>query len=177
MTALGLRTTRELRGRPCLELELVRPDRKTLVRSCSFGQRIEKKVDLRQVLAKRAERAAEKLREESLVARGISIFITTKRFGPLPHHPNGVAGRLPEHIARSAAFVKVTRCLLEPIYREGYGYKKAGVKLYDIQPARPHQESFFGRRRSKDESLMGAVDRVNAEYGSEAVRIAATGQP
>ena len=177
MTVVGLRTAQELRGRPCLELKLVRPERKTLVRSRSFGQRVEAKADLRQALAKRAERAAEKLREESLVPRGIGIFITTKRFGPPPHYSNGVAGSLPEHTARGAAFVKATRRLLKPIYREGYGYKKAGVKLYDIRPARPHQESFFGRRRAEDESLMGAVDRVNAEYGSGTVRIAATGRP
>ena len=182
MTVVGLRTAQELRGRPCLELELVRQDRKTLVRSRSFGQRIETKKELRQALAKRAERAAEKLREEGLVARGISIFITTKRFGPPPHYSNGVAGRLPEHTARGAEFVKATRHLLEPTYREGYGYKKAGVKLYDIRPARPHQQSLFGSRstgcrRAEDEQLMAAVDRVNAEYGAGTLQVAAAGLP
>ena len=182
MTVVGLRTAQELRGRPCLELELVRPDRKTLVRSRSFGERVESKENLRQALATHAERAAEKLREEGLVARGTKAFITTKRFGDPPYYSNGLAGSLSEHAARAAPFVKATRRFLEIIYREGYGYKKAGVMLYDIRPKRPHQESLFGsaltgRRRKEDEDLMAAVDRVNREHGKGTVGLAAAGLP
>ncbi len=182
MTVVGLRTAQELRGRPCLELELVRPDRKTLIRSRSFGQRVKSKNGLRQALAKHAERAAEKLREESLVAKGIGAFITTKRFGDPPYYSNSVAGSLQEHTARAAPFVRASRRLLEPIYRDGYGYKKAGVQLYDIRPSRPHQESLFGgpttgRRRKEDEELMAAVDHVNAEHGKGTVQLAASGLP
>jgi DNA polymerase V len=175
MTVVGLRIAWELRGRSCLALELVRPDRKTLVRSRSFGQRIDSKDDLREALAKHAQRAAEKLRKEDLVARGIEVFITTKRFGPPPHYSNQVAARLGVHTARDTPFVWATRRLLETIYRSGYEYKKAGVQLYDIRPSRPHQTSMFGRSREADEALMNAVDRLNAEYGKNAVHLAATG--
>jgi len=181
MTAQGLRTAWELRGRSCLDLELVRhegsPARKTLVRSRSFGERVESKKNLREALAKHAQRAAEKLREEGLVAKGLKVFITTKRFGDLPHYSNGVAGSLSEHTARGAPFVKASRRLLEPIYRSGYGYKKAGVCLYDIRPSRPHQESLFGRGRGEDEDLMEAVDHVNREHGRGAIGLAAAGLP
>ncbi|WP_103027169.1 Y-family DNA polymerase [Salinibacter altiplanensis] len=177
MTVVGLRTAWELRGRSCLDLELVRPDRKTLVRSRSFGERVTSKRDLRQALAKHAQRAAEKLREEGLVAKGIKAFITTKRFGDGPCYSNGVAGSLPEHTARGASFVKASRRLLKPIYRGGYGYKKAGVCLYDIRPARPHQESLFGQGREEDEALAEAVDQINREHGKETVGLAAAGLP
>ncbi len=109
ITVVGLRTAWELRGRLCLDLELVRPDRKTLVRSRSFGQRVEKKANLREALAKHSQRAAEKLREENLVAKGIKVFVTMKRFGDGPYYSNGVAGSLGEHTARGAAFVKASR--------------------------------------------------------------------
>jgi DNA polymerase V len=177
MTVVGLRTAWELRGRSCLDLELVRPDRKTLVRSRSFSGRVESKENLRQALAKHSQRAAEKLREEGLVAKGIKVFITTKRFGDPPHYSNGVAGSLPGHTARASAFARASRCLLEPIYRQGPGYKKAGVCLHDIRPARPHQESLFGRGREEDESLTEAVDQINREYGPRAVGLAAAGLP
>ena len=148
MTVVGLRTAWELRGRSCLDLELVRPDRKTLVRSRSFGERVESKENLRQALAKHAQRAAEKLREEGLVAKGIKVFITTKRFGEGPHYSNGLAGSLGEHTARGASFVKATRRLLEPIYRQGPGYKKAGVCLYDfVRAARTRRASSVGKGR------------------------------
>ncbi len=177
MTVVGLRTAWELQGRSCLDLELVRPDRKTLVRSRSFGERVETKANLREALAKHAQRAAEKLREEGLVAKGIKVFITTKRFGDPPHYSNGVAGSLPEHTARASAFTGASRRLLEPIYRSGHGYKKAGVCLYDIRPSRPHQESLFGQGRKEDENLMEAVDQINREYGKGAIGLAAAGLP
>jgi len=177
MTVVGLRTAWELRGRSCLDLELVRSDRKTLVRSRSFGERVESKTNLREALAKHAQRAAEKLREEGLVAKGIKVFITTKRFGDPPHYSNGLVGSLPEHTARGAPFVKASRRLLEPTYRSGYGYKKAGVCLYGIRPRRPHQESLFGQGRREDEDLMEAVDRVNREHGKGAIGLAVAGLP
>jgi DNA polymerase V len=177
MTVVGLRTAWELRGRSCLALELVRPDRKTLVRSRSFGERVRSKTGLRQALAKHSQRAAEKLRAEGLVARGLEAFITTKRMGDPPYYANGAAGTLGEHTARAAPLVKASGRLLEVIYRSGYGYKKAGVQLYDIRPARPHQESLFGRRRSADEALTAAVDQVNREHGAGAVGLAAAGLP
>lgn len=177
MTVVGLRTAWELRGTPCLDLELVRPDRKTLVRSRSFGQRVETKANLREALAKHSQRAAEKLREEDLVARGIKVFISTKRYGDPPHYSNGLAGSLGEHTARAAPFVRASRRLLEPIYRDGYGYKKAGVCLYDIHPSRPHQESLFGRSREEDEDLMEAVDRINRTHGRDTIGLAAAGLP
>ena len=177
MTVVGLRTAWELRGWSCLDLELVRPDRKTLVRSRSFGERVESKSNLREALATRAQRAAEKLREEGLVAKGIKVFITTKRFGDPPHYSNGVAGSLPEHTARASAFAKASRRLLEPIYQGGHGYKKAGVCLYDIRPSRPHQESLFGQGRKEGEDLMEAVDQINRKHGKGAVGLAAAGLP
>ena len=177
MTVVGLRTAWELRGRPCLHLELVRPDRKTLVRSRSFGERVESKENLRQALAKHSQRASEKLREEDLVARGIQAFITTKRFGEPPRYGNGVGATLPEHTARAAPFVRATGRLLEVIYRADYGYKKAGVQLYDIRPSRPHQESLFGRGREEDERLMAAVSQVNREHGNGTLGLAAAGLP
>jgi DNA polymerase V len=73
--------------------------------------------------------------------------------------------------------VRATGRLLEVIYRSGPGYKKAGVQLYDIRPNRPHQESLFGRRRSEDEQLMKAVDRINREHGTGTVGLAAAGLP
>ena len=71
--------------------------------------------------------------------------------------------------------MKASRQLLEPIYRGGYGYKKAGVCLYDIHPARPHQESLFGRGRNEDENLMEAVDRINRRHGKETIGLAVAG--
>jgi DNA polymerase V len=177
MTVVGLRTAQELRGRPCLELERVGPDRRSLVRSRSFGRRVEGEAALHQALAKHAQRAAEKLRKEERVARGIQVFITTKTFGDPPYYSNAAAGRLAEHTAVSSPFVRAAGRLLSTIYREGFGYKKAGVLLYDVRPERPRQESLFGRNSTEDEALMDAVDRINDAYGRGTIGLAAAGLP
>jgi DNA polymerase V len=111
------------------------------------------------------------------VARGIKAFITTKRFGDPPYYSNGLAASLSAHTARASAFSRASRRLLDPIYRNGYDYKKAGVCLYDIRPSRPHQESLFGRDRETDEALMGAVDQITREHGKNALNLAAAGMP
>nr|WP_272503575.1 Y-family DNA polymerase [Salinibacter ruber] len=177
MTVVGLRLARELRGQRCLDLDLVGPDRQSLVRSRSFGAPVEAKAELRQALAKHAQRAAEKLREEDLVARGISAFITTKTHGPPPHYADEAQATLDEHTAAAPPFVRSSRRLLDAIYRAGPAYRKAGVMLYAIRPRRPHQGSLFGRPVQDDEALMQAVDRINGTMGRGTIGVAAAGLP
>lgn len=55
MSVVGLRTAYELRGRSCLPLDLVGPDRKSLIRSRSFGTQVHDKETLREALAKHAQ--------------------------------------------------------------------------------------------------------------------------
>ena len=177
MTVVGLRLARELRGQRCLDLDLVGPDRQSLVRSRSFGAPVEAKAELRQALAKHAQRAAEKLREEDLVARGISAFITTKTHGPPPHYADEAQATLDEHTAAASPFVRSSRRLLDILYRAGPAYRKAGVMLYAIRPRRPHQGSLFGRPVQDDEALMQAVDRINGTMGRGTIGVAAAGLP
>ncbi len=177
MTVVGLRLARELRGRRCLDLDLVGPDRQSLVRSRSFGAPVEAKAELRQALAKHAQRAAEKLREEDLVARGISAFITTKTHGPPPHYADEAQATLDEHTVAASPFVRSSRRLLDVLYRAGPAYRKAGVMLYAIRPRRPHQGSLFGRPLQDDEALMQAVDRINGTMGRGTIGVAAAGLP
>ena len=177
MTVVGLRLARELRGQRCLDLDLVGPDRQSLVRSRSFGAPVEAKAELRQALAKHAQRAAEKLREEDLVARGISAFITTKTHDPPPHYADEAQATLDEHTAAASPFVRSSRRLLDVLYRVGPAYRKAGVMLYAIRPRRPHQGSLFGRPLQDDEALMQAVDRINGTMGRGTIGVAAAGLP
>lgn len=177
MTVVGLRLARELRGQRCLDLDLVGPDRQSLVRSRSFGAPVEAKAELRQALAKHAQRAVEKLREEDLVARGISAFITTKTHGPPPHYADEAQATLDEHTAAAPPFVRSSRRLLDVLYRAGPAYRKAGVMLYAIRPRRPHQGSLFGRPVQDDEALMQAVDRINGTMGRGTIGVAAAGLP
>jgi DNA polymerase V len=62
---------------------------------------------------------------------------------------------------------------LEQIFREGYGYKKAGVIVSDFSPEGNQQLTLFDSRNVKHIELMKAVDNINRSMGQQKVRLAA----
>ena len=53
---------------------------------------------------------------------------------------------------------------LQAIFRDGYGYKRAGIVISDLCDDRRMQPSLFtdGADRERRRRLMAAVDRINA---------------
>ena len=72
----------ELRGVPCLGLERVIPDRKSIMASRSFGRPVTALAELREAVASYTARAAEKLRRQHLATASLMVFIETNRFKP-----------------------------------------------------------------------------------------------
>ena len=176
LTVRGLRTVLELRGERCLPLELAPPPKKTITRSRSFPEPVSKLETLQEAVAAHASRAAEKLREAGLVARGIRAFITTKRFGKGPHHTGQTGGRLTARTSATSPLVSVARAAAKAVYRPGHGYKKAGVTLYDLSPECPEQPDLFGGPKDpREKALMAALDQINAEHGKGTVQVASAG--
>ena len=75
LTVVGLRTTWELRGTPCIPMEAAPSPRKGIVVSRSFSRRLTEMEPLREALAGYATRVAEKLRRERRHARQMMIFL------------------------------------------------------------------------------------------------------
>ena len=176
LTVMGLRTVLELRGRRCLPLELAPPPKKSITRSRSFSSPVTGLEELKQAAASYASRAAEKLRERGQVARGMQVFITTKHYGPGPHHSDAAGGTLPVATSHTPTLARVARQGVEAIYRKGFGYKKADVTYYELTPEEPEQPSLFeGRKDPREDALMAAVDEINAEQGKGTVRLASAG--
>ena len=175
MTVTGLRTALELRGTPCLPLDDAPAARKTLVRSRSFSERLKRLGALREAIITRVSRAAEKLRGEGLVAQGLQVFITTKRFGKGPYYSNGASATLPRPTNYTPELAQAARELLGRVYRPGYGYKKAGVMLFDLSAEEPEQRHLFIEPDPSEKALMEAVDRLNAAYGKRSVQLAGAG--
>lgn len=175
LTVVGLRLATELRGTPCLELEDVSEPRKSLIRSRSFSRRVTDEATLREAVSKHTQRAAEKLRGESLVAGHLEVFITTKRFGDPPHYSNTASGPLRPVTHHTPTLLHHARRLLRSVYREGPAYKKAGVTLQKLRPETPRQGHLFDDPDSDDMALMDAVDRLNRKMGRGTVGFAAAG--
>jgi DNA polymerase V len=175
LSVVGLRIATELRGTPCLALEDAPAPRKSMIRSRSFSDRLYAQGALREAVAKHAQRAAEKLRAEDLVAGRIGVFVTTKDFGDPPHYSNAAATALRPATHHTPALIEAAGALLRAVYREGPAYKKAGVQLQALRPASARQGHLFAGRDAEDDALMAAVDGLNREMGRGTVGFAAAG--
>lgn len=170
------RTQRELQGHSCQVLQEVEPDRKELVVSRSFGDRVTDHEAILQAAATFAVRAAEKLRARGLVAGGVWVFAHGDPFRPqLPQHDMSRAVNLPCPTADTRHILRVVRALLRGALLDGVPYKKIGVGLLDLARARAAPEQLFAPAFTGDAELMVAVDHINRKFGRGAAGFGASG--
>ena len=176
LTVTGLRTAMELRGISCLPLEMVQPDKKSIISSKSFGRPVSTLADMREAVATYLSTAAEKLRGQGSAAGVVQVFVSTNTFNPnQPQHVQGMTACLPRPSANTQQLLKAALHGLESIYKPGFQYKKAGVMLAEIVPAGCRQMDLFGSVDAERPELMVAVDRINQKWGRETVQLAAAG--
>ncbi|PKE29455.1 DNA polymerase V subunit UmuC [Rahnella sp. AA] len=158
------RTSRELRGEPCLGLEEFSPTKQQIICSRSFGSRITEYGDMHEAICAYAERAAEKLREEKQFCCYISVFIRTS-----PHAQNEVfygnqsSGKLMTPTNDTRDIIHLATAALDRIWISGYRYMKAGVMLSDFFSQGVAQLNLFDEHPPQKNSaaLMQVVDQLN----------------
>jgi len=169
------RTVRELKGVSCLSLEETLPDKKQIVSSRSFGQRIGAFEYLADALAFHATRAAEKLRAQRSIAGALTVFIRTNPFALKDaQYQRSLTIPLPQATQDTRELVKWSGRGLRRIYRGGFSYAKAGVMLSQIRPAVFEQADLFGSIEDTDRSdtLMEIMDQINQRWGRGTLRTA-----
>lgn len=162
---VGERTWRELNGQPCIEMEMAPPDKKQICCSRSFGQMIFDAEPLSEAIAAFATIAARKLREQASAAVSLCVFIHTNAFREDMDQYHASNFRvLPEPTADTMTITAAAIEALRPIYRRGYGFKKAGIIITEIVPAANIQQSLFGNAddRLRRRRLMNVVDNINS---------------
>jgi DNA polymerase V len=172
------RTVRELKGVSCLNLEETIPDKKQIISSRSFGQRIGALEHLADALAFHATRAAEKLRAQHSVAGALTIFIRTNPFAlKEPQYQRSLTIPLPQATQDTRTLVKWAGRGLRRIYRRGFAYAKAGVMLSEIRPAALEQADLFTdlEDTERSDTLMGIMDQINHRWGRGTLRTASEG--
>ena len=159
------RTVRELNGISCIEFEQAPPSKKQIVCSRTFGQRVTRYDDMRAAVCQHAERAAEKLRRETLTAKQLSVFVRTNPFNSSdPYYANSGNYVFPTPTSDARECIRAAVFTLERLWRDGYRYMKAGVMLSDFYAPGTYQPSLFEESRSNAQSdaLMDTLDRINA---------------
>ena len=173
---LSSRTSMELRGIPCIDLETTTSRRKSCVVSRSFGQRVEKFQELREAVAKYCLNASEKIRSESLIAKSITVFIRTSlfqsRFG---YYSNSKTIDFPIATNNSIEIVKTALTGLETIFKNSYQYQKAGVMLTGLSNSNDGKNLFSSEKDEKINSLMRSIDNTNNRYGRATLSLASAG--
>jgi DNA polymerase V len=165
LTVVGARIVEELRGRPCLPLELVVPRKKNICCSRSFAGEVRSLPELRESVISYLSSAAEKMRRERLVAGAISVFVETNLFKSQGVYSNSATARVQPTDSTRELIPHAVR-LLRAIHRPEFGYRKSGVLLLDLAPREGETRRLFGDDEYvHDRELMAAVDAINATYG------------
>ena len=171
MTVVGLRLVQELRGVPCLPLEITPPAKKLLTVSRSFGSATDSFEELRAAVVFYVSRAAEKLRRQKLAAGSITVFIETDRFKQEPQYSNAVTLAIAPKSDSTMELRELALSGLAKIFRAGFRYRRAGVTLNGLEFAdrltkRLWEDDCYERHRR----LMAAIDRLNGKFGRDTVR-------
>ena len=173
---VGERMWLELRGTPCIEME-IGSAKKTICTSRSFGERLTEIEPITEAVANFAAACGEKLRKQRSLACSVMVFLHTNPHATnLPQYYNQIIMQLPVSTNDSTELVHYATEGLKKIFATGYRYKKAGVIVNDIVPERPVQTNLFDtRQREKFHTVMKVMDTVNATYGQRKIRIATQG--
>lgn len=172
------RTVRELRGETCIPLETGRPPRDSIQSARSFGQPVTSMDGLRAAITIYTTRAAEKLRKDGSVAGAMEVFISTYRHRDEPQYHPVRSVRLATPTDDTLQMLHTAVSALQSIYRPGYHYAKAGIRLMDLRPAGARQADLFSMVPEQDERrsrLMRTIDTINQRYGSSTCQPGAAG--
>jgi DNA polymerase V len=171
-----LRTVLELAGTSCIPLELAPASRRMIICSRSFGRKVTLESELREAVATYTSRAAEKLRQATLVANIITVSIRTNRYSNDSQYRHSVQIMLPVATDDTTELINYALQGLASIYRSGFFYQKAEVMLLDLVPKNTVQPSFScGRDRERYQLLMETIDVINRQLGAGTLQFAATG--
>lgn len=176
MGVVGERILWEINGISCLGLEEASP-KQSITCSRSFGRVIFEEEELAQALTTFINTAGAKLRKEGSCAKALCVFLETQIE---PQNP----GR--RHWSLTVPFVHPTqdtgemiaagkRCV-KRLFRPKERYKKCGVILLDLMPAKSVVPDLFWQGLSpKRQAMMAVFDDINARFGKNTLFFGAMG--
>lgn len=176
------RAALELRGVSCLPLSAMRAKKQQICVSRSFGREITTLGEMREAVAHYATRAAEKLRANGTLACTLTVFVTTNGFrADRAQYRKSASIKLPRATAYTPEIIAQAHALLAKIWQPGYRYHKAGVVLGELTTDAYEQLELFAapppapEDRRQARTVMAAVDQINARFGRDTLRLAASG--
>ena len=174
---LGAKTAMELRGIPCIDLQIDQEKRKNCCVSRSFGRKVKDLNELEESVITHCLNAAEKIRADDQIAKTITVFIRTNPFDKnRRYYSNSKTIDLAIPTSNSIELIKNAVKALTDIYKYGYAYQKAGIILSGLKDANQNDQNLLTPLlENKSKKLMKAIDYTNTKYGRYAISIAQAG--
>ncbi len=174
---LGAKTAMELRGVPCIDLQIDQEKRKNCCVSRSFGRKVKKLEELEESVITHCLNAAEKIRADDQVAKTITVFIRTSPFDKnKKYYSNSKTIDLALPTSNSIELIKNAVRTLKDVYKYGYSYQKAGIVLSGLKNTNQNDQNLLTPLlENKTKKLMKAIDLTNTKYGRHAISIAQAG--
>lgn len=168
------RLVRELGGIECADFK-VEPDAlKATAVTRQFGEPVKTLDELREAMARRAARAAEKIRAQGLVACRLIAFAHGSRYRPNPPSASRSA-RLSPPTNDPRVILRIVGQMTEAIFQPGGVYTKCGVLLEDLTPQGRGQADLFATPDPRAPALLAAMDGLNSRFGRNTITLAAQG--
>lgn len=178
LSIVGLRMALELRGQSCLKIQEEPVPQKSILSSKSFGRPVESFQEVAEALSSYTALAAEKLREQDLLASSVEAFILTNPFASEgTFYANSATIPLLEPSSYTPHLIAHALMALKSIYRPGLFYKKTGVRFQGLVSKTCLQRDLFTPPADlhKQDTLMRTIDGLNARLGYNAIKFAAEG--
>ena len=174
----GLRTWKELQGIPCIEFEDGFEAKQSICVSRSFSSEIYEVKELQEQIANFSASMAEKLRKQCSVVSEIVVFAYTNRFKENEPQTHGSA--LISFITPTAdvrTIVSKTVAATKALFKEGYGYKKAGVVASKITSEKSIMHSLFEDTEAteREHKITSVLDNINKTFGKGTIKLAVQG--
>lgn len=172
MSVIGLRLKKELEGTPTLDLEQSQT-KKSIATTRTFEKTYTEYSDIKERISTFTVTCSEKLRSDKSVCKSILVFLRTNAYSKHQEQYNrSVVVKLPYPTNSSIELAKFAQHGLQQIFKKGYGYKKAGVVVMDINPENITQLSIFENSNPKHKQLMNVVDKLNNTIGNKKIKLA-----
>jgi len=172
------RTWLELRGQACIEIEDTPPNKKQIISSRSFGQKVTELNDLKAAVSLYTEKAIERLAAEEQLCGCIMVFAYSSPFDEREKFYKGEATfGFPEATDNVMTLVKKATELMEGVYKKGVKFKKCGVILTGLEPKAGHIYDMLSdmEQIEKADKLLKAWSQIRDKYGSKGISVGAGG--
>lgn len=174
-----LRTVLELKGIEAIEFESEVEDRHQVLRSRSFAKEVYELGQLQSAVAMHAEEASKILRAEHLCCHSIVTFIYSNRFKPEAGNHNGYETYSLIHPINDTSTIRnIAVKLTKRCWKQGIGYKKAGVILQGLEKETEASFDLFSSQDNlRKQRLSTVMDQLNARWGKGTIQSALIQSP